>query len=207
MRKFFLFLTLSISLVIFSKTNALAKLGVGVGTGKIVVEEKLKPGQIYKLPSLSIVNTGDEPANYAAGVEFLENQKEEKPPREWFSFDPQGEFYLEPGQSKDVEIRLNIPLKARPGEYFAFLEGHPTKKAEGGATTIGVSAAAKLYFSVAPANFLQGIYYRLLSLWKAYQPWTNIALGTLIFTILISKIRKTFNIQISLKGKSGKEDQ
>ena len=36
-----------------------AKLGVGVATGKIVVEDKLRPGMIYNLPALTVLNTGD----------------------------------------------------------------------------------------------------------------------------------------------------
>ena len=30
--------------------HALSKVGVGIGTGKIAVDEKLNPGEIYNLP-------------------------------------------------------------------------------------------------------------------------------------------------------------
>ena len=35
---------------------AVAKLGVGVGLGKVQIEEELSPGGIYKLPTLPVLN-------------------------------------------------------------------------------------------------------------------------------------------------------
>ena len=44
-----------------------------------------------------------------------------------------------------------VPVKTKPGEYFAFLESGPV--AEGGpGTSGGVAVATKLYFTVVPAN-------------------------------------------------------
>lgn len=174
---------------------ASARLGVGVGTGKIVVEDELKPGTIYTLPSLTVLNTGDEEADYEAAITYHQDQPELEPPEEWFSFSPQ-KFFLEPGQAQEVKIKLNLPVRAQPGEYFAYLEGHPLKKAEKGQTSIGVAAAAKLYFTVVPANLVLGVYYRALSFWQTYSPWTQRGAILLGLIILWSLLRRRFKIQV-----------
>ncbi len=186
--------------VIFSllPSRALAKIGVGVGVGKIQVDEKLKPGVIYQLPSFTVLNTGDEPSDYEVSIEYHEKQPELRPLQAWFIFSPQ-RFYLEPSETQQVDVKLNLPLKMEPGDYFAYLEAHPTKKAEQGQTKIGVAAAAKLYFTVEPANFLLGIYYKIVTFFKVYAPWPQrVVVVILIFGLLVL-LKKFFNIQINLK--------
>lgn len=188
---------------LFFPTLTFAKIGVGVGTGKIQVEDKLKPGMIYLLPSLTVFNTGDEEADYEAAITYHEKQPELRPSEEWFDFSPK-KFHLKPGEAQEVKIKLNLPVKAEPGDYFAYLEGHPLAKAEGGQTTIGVAAAAKLYFTVLPANLVLGVYYKAISFWRLNQPWPSriaIALGV-IMVYLLSK--KYLGFQISFGGKKEK---
>jgi len=176
-----------------------ARIGVGVGIGKMEVEKKLKPGMVLQLPSLPILNTGDELAEYETTVEYHEGVPELRPPREWLSFNPQ-KFYLEPGKVQQVEVILSIPLKAQPGDYFCYLEGHPLIKKSGqGGAAIGIAAAAKLYFTIVPANIFQGIYYRFISLYSRYHPWDTIVLVIIILAILITIFRKKFKIQIAKK--------
>jgi P pilus assembly chaperone PapD len=180
-----------------------AKIGVGVGTGKIQVDQKLKAGLIYTLPSITIINTGDEPSEYGVGIQYRENQPELKPQKEWFFFEPQN-FHLEPGQTQTVQIKLTLPIKgATPGNYFAFLQGFPVNKAQAGSTSVGVAAAAKLYFTVAPANFFAGLYYRCLSLCIKYSPWSYVIIAVILAAIFISLLRRyfSFNIGIGLKKK------
>lgn len=206
MKKVF-FLSFLFSFLLFPGL-AFAKIGVGVGTGKIVVEDKLRPGMIYELPSLTVFNTGDEEANYEAAVTYHEKQKELRPGESWFEFSPK-EFYLKPGEAQEVKIKLNLPLKVQPGDYFAYLEGHPLKKAEGGQTTIGVAAAAKLYFTVLPANLVLGIYYKAVSFWRLNQPWTNRLTVLVALIIIYWGLKKYLGFQISFgqKRKDSSEDE
>jgi len=189
---------------LFAPVLALARIGVGVGTGKIVVDQPLKPGLIYTLPSLSVVNTGDEPAEYGASIEYHEGQETRadmglKPAKEWLSFEPE-KFHLEPGQAQQVQIKLSLPVKGvEPGTYFAYLEGHPVQKDVAGQTRIGVAAAAKLYFTVAPANIFQGIYYRFISLYSQYHPWDTIILAMIAAAVIFRIISKRFKFQIAKK--------
>lgn len=188
---------------------AIASIGVGVGTGKIQVTEHLYPGEIYTLPSLTVINTGDETTNYAVGLSYMEKQSEKKPDKSWFSFTP-SEFSLDPGKAQVVNIKLSLPLNTVPGDYFAFLEGFPAKKT-GTGTTVGIAAAAKLYFTVSPANIFSGIYYRGLSLWNLYSPWPERVVIFIGLILLWSIARKYLNFSVGLKkGKnppSGDEEE
>ena len=183
-----------------------AKIGVGVGTGKIQVDQSLKAGLIYTLPPLTVINTGDEPSQYGVGLQYRDKQSELIPPKEWFSFEPLS-FYLEPGQIKIVQVKLTLPVAgAKPGDYFAFLQGFPEKKigAEG-STSVGVAAASKLYFTVTPANIFVGLYYRTVSLLKQYSPWGYVVLAVILAAIFISLFRRFFAFNIGIKPKKEKE--
>ncbi len=182
-----------------------AKLGVGVATGKIVVEDNLKPGMIYNLPVLTVLNTGDEEAEYEVGVSYHEKQPELRPKEEWFVFSPQ-KFFLKPGEGQKVEIKLNLPVKTEPGNYFAYLEGYPLKKSESGQATIGIAAGAKLYFTVLTANPDLGVYYKAASLWKIYQPWSLRVAIILVIVAAYWFFHKYLGFQIGFK-RNKKEDQ
>ena len=196
-------LTLVGFLVLLLPFLVLARVGVGVGVGKIQVDKPLKAGMIYDLPPLPVLNTGDEPGEYGVSIEYHEGQETNpqmglKPAKEWFRFEP-STFHLEPGQVQQVKITLTLPTKTVPGNYFVYLEGHPIQKTETGQTRVGVAAAAKLYFTVAPANIFQGIYYRFVSLYIRYHPWDTIVLVLIALAIVIKLLSKKFKIQIARK--------
>lgn len=196
-------LVLILGLLLLLPILAWARIGVGVGLGKIHIDEPLKAGKIYNLPSLPVLNTGDEPGEYGVSVQYFEGQEKRddmglRPAEEWFSFEPES-FHLEPGKVQTVKITLTLPIKTRPGKYFAYLEGHPVRKSEAGVTSIGVAAATRLYFTVAPANIFQGIYYRFISLYSRYHPWDTIVLAIIVLAGLVVIFRKKFKIQIAKK--------
>jgi hypothetical protein len=198
--KLFLHLAMLIALasLVFPFSTAFSKIGVGVGTGKIVVDERLKPGIIYQLPPITVFNTGDESSEYGIGVAYHQDQPELMPAKEWFSFNPEA-FYLEPGEAQTVEIRLNLPVKTTPGDYFAYVEGFPKTKSESGTASIGVAAAAKLYFTVDPANIFAGIYYRALSIWNQYPYPISGALGIILIGALYKYASSKFSLDIRKK--------
>ena len=181
-------------------SSALASVGVGIGAGKITLNEALKPGGVYELPTVPVINTGDETANYGVSVEYNQVQPQLKPDASWFAFSP-ATFRLDPGRSQVVKVSLAIPVKTIPGEYFVYLEAHPVKIDVAGVTSIGVAAASRLYFTVAPANFLQGVYYRVKSLIELGAPWTYIFFGLVVLFILVKIFRKYFRFNIAIKAK------
>lgn len=201
-------LTLLISVALFFPQTALAKIGVGVGLGKIQIDEKLSPGGIYKLPTLPVLNTGDEAGEYKVEITYLSDQPELRPDASWFSFTPQS-FPLSAGGSQNVEVSLTIPVDARPGNYFAFLEAHPVAKGEG--VTIGVAAATKLNFTVKPSGVLGAAIERARSLLENNAPVSYIIIAVigavLALSLLIIVGRKYLAVQIRLKGKATKDKE
>jgi P pilus assembly chaperone PapD len=175
-----------------------ARIGVGVATGKINVTEKLKPGIIYNLPPLTVLNTGDEPSDYEVSVSYHEAQKELQPAESWFIFSPKS-FHLNPGEAQKIEIKLNLPLKTEPGKYFAYLEGHPLKKSHAGMATIGIAAAAKLYFTIEPANIFYAVYYKIISFYAVYAPWPEWVTIGIVVCLVLFLFKKFFNIEINRK--------
>jgi len=190
---FSLIISLILPLMVF------ASVGVGVNLGKIEIDEPLKPGGIYNFPSIGVINTGDEPGEYELEITYHQDQPELRPLQEWFSFTPQ-QFHLEPGASQSVAVKLILPVKTKPGDYFAYLEAHPIIKA-GPGTTIGVAAATKTYFTVVPANIWQAITHRISSFFEVNAPWTYVVLAMVIGAIIIVIIRKFFAFQVGIRRK------
>ena len=199
MKKIILLSTIVLVTTLLITPQVLARIGVGVNLGKIEIDEPLKPGGIYNFPSIGVINTGDEPGEYELDVTYHQDQPQLRPAKEWFSFSP-SQFHLEPGQSQSVAVKLSLPVKTKPGDYFAYLEAHPIIKA-GPGTTIGVAAATKTYFTVIPANLWQAIYYKTASLMTMYAPWTYVVLAVIIVAILIVILRKFFAFQIGIRKK------
>lgn len=177
---------------------AFAKIGVGVGLGKIQIDEKLTPGGIYKLPSLPVLNTGDEDGEYTVTVTYLSDQKEIKPEKEWFTFTP-SKFTLKAEESKPVGVTLTLPVKARPGNYFAFLEAYPIVKAEG--VAIGVAAATKLNFTVRPSSIWGALVERLRSLLEQTAPISYYVLIVIAIIIVWLIVRRYFELRIDIRKK------
>lgn len=173
-----------------------ARVGVGVGTGKIAVDEPLMPGGTYKISSMSVINTGNEASNYSVDVTYLYEQKELRPPEDWVSFDPKT-FYLEPNEGKVVELSLNIPMDAPPGDYFCFLEAHPVTEGEG--FRIGVAAATKLYFSVKPANIVSAVFHKISSFIAATAPASYFFIIAALLIAAVMVLRKHISIEVRRK--------
>jgi hypothetical protein len=176
--------------------TALASIGVGIGTGKIQIAAPLKPGGIYELPSIVVLNTGDEPAHYEVTVQYQKDALQMWPDREWFRFSPQT-FELEPGKVQVVQTSVRLPTKVQAGDYFGYLEAHPVKKDVPGQASIGIAAAAKLYFSIAPSNVFQAVYWRLASMYSAHYPLDMIIPVLVIAALLFRILGKRFHIQIA----------
>jgi len=201
-------LTLLILVALLFPQTALAKIGVGVGLGKIQIDEELSPGGIYKLPTLPVLNTGDEAGEYQVEVTYLSDQPELRPDTSWFSFTPQS-FPLDAGGSQLVDVSLSLPVDVRPGNYFAFLEAHPVARGEG--VTIGVAAATKLNFTVKPSGVLGAAIERIRSLLENNAPTSYIVIGVigavLALSFAVAVGRKYLAVQIRLKSKSTKDKE
>lgn len=181
-------------------STALASVGVGVGTGRIAIKEDIKSGSIYTLPPIVVFNTGTETATYTVAVTLNEKQPQLKPDPKWFSFSP-SRFTLAPHQSQSVTPTFHPPVVTKPGDYFAYLEAHPDQTVKQGTTSVGVAAATKLSFTVTPSNIFLGIMYRLLALYKQYEPWSQLATVAVIATIVLAIFNKyLLNLRAAFKA-------
>lgn len=188
-----------ISLFLFPK-SALAKIGVGVGVGKIEVDEVLVPGAIYDLPNVSVINTGDVETVYEVGVAYNEIQEELKPGESWLIFNPKT-VTIKPQEAKEIDLKLNLPMKMEPGLYFAYVEVKPKIEKEEGVTNVGIAAATKLSFAVAPANLGAAIYYKAKSVLGVYAPWPQRILIVIGLVIVILSFKKFFKLEVNVKKK------
>ncbi len=163
---------------------ALAAPGVGVNLGSITVNEALKPGGSYTLPAIGVINTGDEARVYEVSVQGIEGARQ--PDADWFHFDP-AQFALNPGDTRDVDIRLVLPTGTSSGDYAAHLEAHPVNT---GGQSVGIAVATKLSFHVQPASWLDAQRERFNRWLDESTPWSYLAAGGLVVAFLATKARK-----------------
>lgn len=145
--------------------------GVGVNLGSIQVEQVLRPGGSYGLPALGVLNSGDEPGQYVVAITYDEHQARLQPREGWFSIQPQT-FRLAPGETRSVDIRLDLPTGAGPGDYFAYIEARPVDDGEG--VRVNIAAATRLSFTVEPASWLDAQRRRVERFLRDNQPWTSL---------------------------------
>jgi hypothetical protein len=177
-----------------------AQSGVGIMPGTIRVDEPLLPGGRYNLPSLQVLNTGNESSNYGVELAYMAEQEELQPPAEFIILSPTS-FHLEPGANQLVSLSLDIPVRAKPGDYLAYVEAHPVATGEGGGMQIGVAAATKLYFTVKPANVFVAITNSIANFFTRTAPASYIALGVIVLGLLIFFLRRRIRIDIRIARK------
>jgi len=194
---FFVWTLVFISLL--GSAVSFAKVGVGLNFGRIVVDEPLKPGTTYDLPTIGVINTGDTEGEFQVDIAYHQDQTQEKPDPTWLRFSP-ASFRLAGGELKNVFLQLALPLKVKPGDYFAYIEAKPILKQELG-TTFGLAAASELHFRVIPANLFQAIYYYVLSFLNRYSPWTYVIILTTLLVSTVVLLGRLFSLQINIKRK------
>ena len=177
-----------------------AQSGVGIMPGIIRVDEPLLPGGRYNLPSLQVVNTGNESSDYGVELAFMAEQEELQPPADFIVLSPTS-FHLEPGANQVVSLSLDIPVRTKPGDYLAYIEAHPVATGTGGGTQIGVAVATKLYFTVKPANVFVGVANSIANFFTRNAPYSYIVPGVIVLGLLIFFLRRRIRIDIRIARK------
>jgi hypothetical protein len=149
---------------------------------------------------MSVINNGDETATYGIKVEYKSKPDRLVPGRDWFTFSPD-KFVIEPGKAQMVNVKMTVPIKAVPGDYFCFLSAFPIQGSTPGSTAVGIAVASKLFFTIAPSNIFVGIYYRVASLIVRYAPWTYIVFGVIILAIFLKFVGRFISVDIGIKKK------
>ena len=177
-----------------------AQLGVGIMPGIIHVDESLLPGGRYNLPSLQVVNTGNMSSDYRVEPASEAQQEELQPPADFIVLSPTS-FHLEPGANQVVSLSLDIPLKAKPGDYLTYIEAHPVATGGGGGTQIGIVAATKLYFTIKPANVFVAITNSIANFFTRNAPVSYIVPGIVVLGLLVFFLQRRIRIDIRIARK------
>lgn len=176
-----------------------AQVGLGIMPGIIRVDEALMPGGHYQLPSLQVVNTGQEGSQYELELARMSGLKELQPPEEFISFSPRS-FYLEPGANQVISLSLDIPIKAKPGDYLAYIEAHPVAQGEGG-MSVGIAVATKLYFTVKPANVVAGVANAVVNFFSRTAPYSYTVLGIIVLGVVVFFLRRHLKFEVRMARK------
>ncbi len=176
-----------------------AQAGVGIMPGKIRVDEALMPGGLYQLPSIQVVNTGQEGSQYELELARMTEQDELQPPEEFISFSPRS-FYLEPGANQVISLSLDIPIKAKPGDYLAYIEAHPVSQSPGG-MSVGIAVATKLYFTVKPANIAAGVANAVANFFSRTAPYSYTVLGIIVLGVVVFFLRRRIKFEVRMARK------
>lgn len=177
-----------------------AQTGVGIMPGIIRVDEPLLPGGRYNLPSLQVLNTGSEASDYGVELASMAEQEELQPPDDFIILSPTS-FHLEPGANQVISLSLDIPVKAKPGDYLAYIEAHPVATGGGGGMQIGVAAATKLYFTVKPANVFVAVANSIANFFARNSPGSYIVLGVIVLGLLLFFLRRRIRVDIRIARK------
>ena len=136
-----------LSLLVLASEPGGAKIGTGVGAGPITLAAPARAGNTYNLPSLWVVNTGDETSVYRVAVDpNVARGDARRLARGWVKV-AQGSFALTPGQGRWVPLSLHVPPTAPAGRYRANLVAGTVRDNSGGAG-VGASAATELRFTI-----------------------------------------------------------
>ena len=180
--------------------DILAQVGVGIMPGTVRVDEPLLPGGRYNLPSVQVLNTGNVSSDYGVELASMAEQEELQPPADFIVLSPTS-FHLEPGANQLVSLSLDIPVRAKPGDYLAYIEAHPVATGAGGGMQIGVAAATKLYFTIKPANVFVAITNSIANFFTRNAPYSYIVPGVIVLGLLIFFLRRRIRIDIKIARK------
>lgn len=118
-------------------------------TFKFDVEEgKSQTGKIF------VKNLNDEPMNYICESEDFNNVSDEGAPSfagqnnelgvttlaDWISFQNDQEGILKPGEEKEINFIIDVPIGAEPGGHYAAVFAKTVKKNAEGKTELGISS-------------------------------------------------------------------
>ena len=174
-----------------------ADTGVSIDVGKIAISQKLTPGGGYRLPTFGVRNPGTEPSSYRLRVTYLEGQAAKRPPDDWFHFAPPT-LSLRPNETQPVQVRLVLPTGAAPGDYEA-LVGAEIASDDPGAR-VGAAAAARVTFTVEPANILAAWWLKVRTVLSDGTPWTWLVPMVLVLGALTWQVRRRFTLSVGRRA-------
>jgi hypothetical protein len=130
---------------------AQASVGVGVQAAPVRLGNVAHAGGSYALPPVYVINTGTQPEKISVRVERLSKGTGRAVPPSWIQATGSG-VQLSPRQSARLPLELVVPGGAKPGRYLSDVVVGGSAVISAGRANLGVAAATRLEFSVAPGS-------------------------------------------------------
>ena len=150
---------------------AQASVGVGVQAGPVLLASAAHPGGSYALPPVYVVNTGTQPEVVSVRIDRLSHGSGRAVPPSWIQVGPS--VHLTAHQAARISLQLIVPAGARTGAYLSDVVAAGSGTISEGNANLGVAAATKLEFRVAPGPAGAG-------LWPAVPGWLIWVAGGLL---------------------------
>jgi hypothetical protein len=156
-------------------TGAQADIGTGIGANPLRLASRAQPGGRYHLPSVLVVNTGNQASSYIVQVKRLGQPNGHDVPASWIRF-AHTKVQLRPHKRAVIPAVLTVPKHAAGGVYRSnVVVSTYTRRPGGGGAALGAAAADELSFAiVSPGG----------SLWRAWLVYLLLALaatGAIVF--------------------------
>lgn len=169
---------LLLSLLLLGPAVAHAEIGVGTDIGKIALTDRIETGGSYDLPVFKVINTGTEPTGYIVKTVPVKGFK--TPAEKWFTFEPSA-VYLGPSESAVINVKMDVPANAAPGEYQALLVGEVDQgPAQTSGARVNIGAGPRLDMTIVQSGPLRSAWYSASSWFIGGMPWTAVALAVLL---------------------------
>jgi hypothetical protein len=179
----------SAALVSLAMTSE-ASVGVGVQAGPVLLTSAAHPGGSYALPAVYVVNTGTQPEVISIRIDRLSHGSGRAVPPSWVHAGPS--VRLTAHQAARISLQLVVPADARTGAYLSDVVAAGSGAISAGNANLGVAAATKLEFRVAPGPAGAG-------LWPAVPGWLAWALGGLLLAALAVAALRRAGIRIRIE--------
>ena len=179
-----------------SAVQAGATVGVGTTTPRIVIDQDVHPGGVYRLPAIPVINTGTERAEFRVFVDRASEQSELVADSRWIALTPAA-VSLDASRSALINAIITVPLLVRPGEYQALIVAQPVVPGASPGTP-AVQVGTKVVFRIVQSNPLVALFWRIRSLFEMWAPWSYIGAGIVIAGLLIWFLRRRYAVSFSV---------
>jgi hypothetical protein len=175
---------------------AFATLGVGTTTPRIVIDQDVYPGGVYRLPPIPAINTGTELEVIKVFVDRASKQTELYADPRWFAISPTAAT-VGPGTAAPFDSVLTLPLVVAPGTYQALVVAQPFDPTANGSRP-NIEVGTKVVFRVVPSNWFMAVLWRIYGLFMLWSPWSLIVLAVLVATLLAWIVNSRFHFSFKI---------
>jgi len=182
----------SLLAVLAVPATAQASVGVGIQAGPVLLGGAAHPGGSYALPPVYVVNTGTQPESLAIRIERLSPGPARAVPASWVRPGPR--VWLSHGESARIPLELVVPAAAEPGQYLTDVVVRGSGAVSDGSANLGVAAATKLEFRIAPGA--------VGGSWFSVPSWLVPGIGVVLLIAGAGAVARRLGVRIQIDRES-----